>query len=128
MTFDPAASIQQDAQQAQAAVPQPVRDSILSRFRALIEPNPLKPDDFKGKFIALKINQKLDGPDEASSQAMLGESINLCLVALAGASGGDLPPIAHLAWSGFKFVDIRRSTQRGQAAEAVTQQQEPTKR
>lgn len=125
MAFDPDASIAAEAQQAAAAVPAPVKKTIFDRFVRLFTPDPRTPEEFRGCWIARKINDRLGA---ASEEALLGESVTLCVDVLKGGQGGSLPPIAHLGWSGFKYVDLRRSSQNRQAAENVAERKEPTKR
>lgn len=83
----------------------PVLNAITERLARLIQPNPLVPEMFRGKWIAAKINGKLGIEAE---EALLGESINLCLDVLTEGSVGDLPPAAHLGWSTLKFWRFRK--------------------
>lgn len=108
----------EEALEGMGQAPQPAPGffaGIGERVALLFRPDPRVPEMYVGKPIAGLINGKLG--DEAE-EAKLGESVNLCLDVLGAPGVGDLPPAAHLGWSGFKFVWLRRK-KREQAGKPV---------
>jgi hypothetical protein len=107
-----------EASAAAAAEAQPQGNPILKalgeRLVRLVQPNPLIPEMFRGKWIASTINGKLGVESE---EALLGESINLCLDVLTEGSVGDLPPAAHLGWSLIKWRKFKKDGIAPQTAE-----------